>query len=161
MSGLFNKVLYVVVTAEKLTVRNAGNGKQVYEAPEAAVESQPKLKLLGVGAEARRLASHPGVKLVNPFVHPRTLVGDFTLAELVLKGFVARVKSGGILNPMPKMVIHLPADPEGGYTQVELRVFRELGFSAGARKITLWQGRALSDAELLSGEFPAGGRILE
>lgn len=160
MFSFFNQVLYVFLAPEKLTVRNAQNGDQVSEVPDAAIETQPKEKLLGVGAEARRVASHSGIKLVNPFVHPRMLVSDFTLAEVVLKRFLARVYSGGRFKPAPVMVIHLPDDPEGGYTQVELRVFKELGFAAGARKVTLWQGRALSDAELLSGEFPAGGRIL-
>lgn len=63
--------------------------------------------------------------------------------------------------PSPRIVLHLPANPERGYTQMELRALRELALGCGASRATLWQGPALTDGELLSGQYPPTGQTLE
>lgn len=50
--------------------------------------------------------------------------------------------------------------PGGGYTQVKISALRELCFGAGARKAIIWHGRVLSGTELLSGQFPVEGEVL-
>ena len=56
--------------------------------------------------------------------------------------------------------MHPRGEPEGGYTQVEIRALRELGMAVGAALVTVWQGRSLTTEELLSGRFPLEGRVL-
>lgn len=51
-------------------------------------------------------------------------------------------------------------DPAGGFTQIELRAFHEMALGAGAIQVKLWQGRALNDQELISGQFPDSGKVL-
>lgn len=63
--------------------------------------------------------------------HPRTLMGDF---ESVYKSFTAAIKE---LCPLgwlfkPRVLVHLPTSFEGGYTNVELRAFKEAATMAGA-----------------------------
>lgn len=158
MLSSFMPTLYVQLSPERLTVRNVRTGVSISEIPELAITRDPKLRILGVGAEARLQAS--SVEIVNPFAHPRSLVSDFTAGEQVLKGFLRRVQSGSIFAVSPKVVMHPLGDPEGGFTQVEIRAFQEMAFGAGAAKVTVWQGRMLSDQELMSGQFPMDGRVL-
>ena len=59
----------------------------------------------------------------------------------------------------PDIVMHPLGDPEGGFTQIEIRALRETALGAGAKKVTMWHGRALTDQELMSGTFPSDGKI--
>src|SRR5687768_13131255 len=62
--------------------------------------------------------------------HPRTLMGDITKVE---EAFSAALKE--LLPPInlirPKGLVHLLPVYEGGYTNVELRAFKEAGETAG------------------------------
>ena len=60
----------------------------------------------------------------------------------------------------PRVVMHPLGDPAGGFTQVEIRAFHEMALGAGASDVRVWQGRALTDQELLSRTFPADGQVL-
>lgn len=84
-----------------------------------------------------------------PFSHPRMLVGDFTAAEACLKALVRQARGSGfslgtaiVMHPMEKL--------EGGLTQIESRVFRELALGAGASKVAVWVGAPLSDADVVA-----------
>jgi len=72
---------------------------------------------------------------------PRMLVGDFTAAQLQLKDAVKEVRRGFLA---PKILIHPMELIEGGVTQVEYRVFVELGLGAGASKAAVYSGPSLS-----------------
>ena len=156
----FKPVIYVQLSPERLTVRNAKTGKAISEVPEVAIASDPKLTIVSVGAEARSHKSTPSVKIVNPFAHPRTLVSDFTLGEQVLKAFLRRLQGDSIFAISPKVVLHPLGNPDGGFTQIEIRALAEMAHGSGASQVTVWQGRTLTDQELLSGKFPSGGQVL-
>src|SRR6185503_16609774 len=110
--------------------------------------------------EAHSHKSVPSIRVSNPFAHPRTVVGDFTLGERVLKAFLRRLQSGAFLALSPRIVLHPSGNPAGGYTQVEARALHEMASGAGASNVVVWQGRALSDQEILSGQFPPEGKVL-
>lgn len=156
-------VFYVQLSPSEISVLNVNAHARVCDVPEIALTPGCGALVQAVGRHARQAAAQPGVALANPFAHPRSLVSDFVLAELVIKHFVARVATTGLkrlVAPSPRMVIHPLGDPEGGYTQVEIRALRELGLAAGAAFATVWQGRQLTDEELLSGRFPSEGQVL-
>lgn len=153
--------LYVQVAPDLLTVRNPKSGAAISEAPEVAIQRDPKAKIIAVGSDARTArASTPSVELVNPFGHPRSLVSDFTVGEQLLKAFLRRIQGRSLLAVSPRVVLHPQGSPEGGFTQVEIRAFHEMALGAGASQVVIWQGRSLTDQELLSREFPSDGRIL-
>lgn len=162
MLSSFIPTIYVQLSPERLTLRNAKTGVTISEIPEIAIARGTKPRILGVGGEARlqRAASTVEVEIINPFAHPRSLVSDFISGEQVLKGLLRRLLSESIFAASPRVVLHPMGDPEGGFTQIEIRALQEMAAGAGASKVTVWQGRALSDAELLSGQFPADGKIL-
>lgn len=129
----------------------------ISEVPEVAIAYGKDTQIVGVGSEANFHRTNPTVKVVNPFAHPRTLVSDFTIAEQLLKILLRRMQSSSIFAVSPKIVLHPLGEPDGGYTQVELRAFREMALGAGASQAVIWTGRVLSDQELLSGQYPGSG----
>ncbi len=159
LTSLLAATLYVQIAPDRLSVRDPKSGKAYSEPPDIAVARGPKPRIVAIGLEARLRAAEPGVELVNPFAHARSLVSDFTLGEQLLKAAIGRVKGAGI-GLAPRIVMHPLGDPAGGYTQVEIRVLHEMALGAGASEVRLWQGRPLTDAELIAGSFPPDGRLL-
>ena len=154
---------YVQISPAEVSVLNVKSGVLVRDLPEVALSPGAKPAILAVGRTARQAAAHSGGVWANPFGHPRSLVSDFVLAEAVLKHLIIQAAPAGwkrLVSPSPRMVIHPLGEPEGGYTQVEVRALRELATAAGAASVTVWQGHSLTTEALLSGRFPTEGRVL-
>ena len=157
LSSFFSKCLYVQISPDRLTVRDPDTGEQFSEIPEVGIVRHPKVRIAGIGVDARSAVTGLHGEVVNPFAHPRSLVSDFTVAEQLLKAAVKKVSGKGIFSVAPRIVMHPLGDPEGGFTQIERRAIREMGLGAGASKVVVWVGRNLTDSELLSGKYPAEG----
>jgi len=149
-------LLYVRISPDCLAITNVKSGESLSEVPELAITRNPE-RVLAAGSAARSAAAQSGAVLVNPFAHPRSLVSDFTSAEQLLKLFVRRLYGKAWFSPSPRVVIHPLGEPEGGFTQVERRAFRELALGMGAAEVVVWTGRELTNPELKEGAFPAGG----
>jgi rod shape-determining protein MreB len=162
LRSLFNRILYIQLSPQRLVVRDPRSGQTFDEAPEIAIAraAKGKARIVGIGAQARQHAAEPDVVIVNPFAHPRSLVSDFIVAEQLLKQVVRRMAAGMLFAASPDIVIHPQGDPEGGFTQVELRALKELGMAAGGHAVRIWRGPALSDEDLLARRFPASGQLL-
>lgn len=148
-----SSVIYCQLSPEKITIRNVKTGETISEIPEVAISTSPK-KILAVGTDARQAAAKQPADVVNPFAHPRSMVSDFTVAEQLLKHYLRRSRGNSFLSFAPIVVIHPLGKPAGGFTQVENRAFREMALGAGACEVTVWNGRNLTDQEILSRRFP-------
>jgi len=98
--------------------------------------------------EIRRIGKDPlsvVVPSARPFTTRRLLVGTFSVAERTLREAL-RSRLRLILRPV--MVIHPMLMIEDGLSEVEERLFHELGRSAGARRVVLHTGEILSDAQV-------------
>ena len=162
LDQFFKQYIYVQLSPERVAVRDPKTHESVAEVPEVAIQhpSTGKATILAVGSAARGAAGTPHTEVLNPFAHPRSLVSDFTVAEQVLKAFFRRVRGRSLLQPSPMVIVHPLGEHKGGLTQVELRAFRELALGAGASEVHIWQGPQLTDEQVLSGEYPATGRML-
>jgi len=157
-------LLYIQISPERVVVRNLRTNTTLSEVAEIALAQQNgKPRMLAVGAHASMAAAgEPGARLVRPFAHPRSMVSDFLSAELLLKAMVKQSVGKGFLAVSPAAVMHPMGSPEGGFTTVELRAFRELVLGAGAFRVQVWTGRPLTDDELRSRSFPtSGGQLAE
>jgi rod shape-determining protein MreB len=153
-------IVYVKLHPDMLTVREVKSGRTVTEPPVVAISREERKRVLGVGEAARIASATQPADLVNPFKHPRSLLSDFTVAEVVIKSFVKKLFEDRLFAPAPIVVLHPQVDPEGGFTQIEIRALRELAFGAGASKEVVWHGRDLTDNELLNLKFESGGQVL-
>ena len=160
LTSFLSSTLYVQIAPDRLAVRDPKSGKAFSEPPEVAIAHSPKVKIVGIGSEARQRSTEPSVEVVNPFAHPRSLVSDFTVGEQLLKAVLARVNGSSVLAVAPRVVLHPLGNPAGGFTQVEIRAFHEMALGAGASEVRVWQGRELTDQELISGTFPSDGKVL-
>ncbi len=154
-------IVYARLEPDLLTLREPASGRSISEPPVAAITRESKRRLVAVGEAARVAAVTQAVDLINPFKHPRTLLSDFTLAEQVFKGFVRKLFEGRLFAAAPVIVLHPRVNPEGGFTQIEVRALKELAIGAGASKAIVWHGRDLADQELKSLKLDAGGEVLE
>jgi len=84
----------------------------------------------------------------EPFTSSRCLIGNFNIAESLIKTAFTDVLDQKLFAPSPIGLIHGVDKSEGGYSEVEERVLRELGYGSGCRKVYIWHGRELSNQEV-------------
>lgn len=155
-------VIYIQISPDNFSVKNVRSGETISGVAELALSALPEQKILGLGTVARdAAAAHAGAVIVRPFAHPRSPGSDFTPVLQIIKAFVARLKTASALAMSPVIIIHPLGKPDGGFTEIESRAFRELGFAVGVRKVILWYGGVLTDQEMLSGQYPSHGRAIE
>jgi rod shape-determining protein MreB and related proteins len=142
----FDNILYIQLWAEKLKVVDVNSGVEFCQPPYIALEKNNKGKFIvkAVGTDAKNLVSTATIEVTNPFSHPRLLVADFQKAEKILMHAVRKVCAKKLFSPSPRVVIHPMEKLEGGLTDIELRVFRELCIGAGAREVVVYIGPSLS-----------------
>lgn len=85
----------------------------------------------------------------EPFSTNRLLIGQFMAADRALRKGFKDIFSGKWFSPSPAVVIHPLEKIEGGLSQVEERVLKELAAGAGARKVVVWVGHELTDKEAI------------
>lgn len=152
MLKFLSTFLYIQLSPERICVRNLKTGTTIVERPEIAISQMPRRVIIAIGDNAREAALSTGALLVNPFAHPRSIVSDFTVAEQVVKHFVRRSMDNSLFSCAPRIVMHPIGEPEGGFTQVEMRALRDLAEAAGASKVGLWTGKEANDDELLTSQ---------
>src|SRR5688572_1360193 len=99
-------VFYVRISPETVSFTNVKTGEVLQEPAHLAAD---------------------GGAVVRPFAHRRALVSDFAAGERLLKTLLTRVAGKSLLRPSPRLVLHPLGNPEGGFTQIELRALHEMG----------------------------------
>lgn len=160
MFEFMRNTVYARISPEFVSVLQVESGREYGDVPLLAVEERGgKRAIVAAGRATQNSAST--VTLVNAFLHPRTPIADFTMAEQTLRYFLKQVLSGRLFVPSPVVVLHPLGDFEGGLTQIEIRALAELGMGVGARRVYVWQGPELSREELSRLQFTrTGGRLL-
>ena len=93
-------------------------------------------------------------KKCNALNHPRTLMGDFMEIEKCFRSIAKELAPRRFLLQDPTAIVHLLETVEGGYTNVEIRAFREAAFGAGAREIFVPNSQyKLSASQVLNRDF--------
>lgn len=95
------------------------------------------------------------------FSHPRSLMGDFDEAVKSLRKVLEQLGLCRWYMARPVALVHLLPQVEGGYTNVELRAFREAALAAGAGETYLLVDHPpLTAHQLLDVKQVLGDRLL-
>ena len=116
---MLKAVLYVQIRPDRFIVRNTADGRSVERTSASA------------------------------FSHPRSLIGNFTIAQALLKTMVSEVIKGTFAFKTD-ILVHPLERVDGGLTQIEERALYELAKGSGASRAKVWVGSALSDAEVIA-----------
>lgn len=93
-------------------------------------------------------------KMCSALSHPRTLMGEFYEIEACLKELVKQVVPKSLFALAPVAVVQLLEVSEGGYTNVEIRAFREAVLGAGARRVYFPESKLpLSSSDIKNKNF--------
>jgi rod shape-determining protein MreB and related proteins len=146
LAKLMSATVYVQLSEHRIRARHIESGAVFDQQPFIAVKraGAGKRVIHAVGDAAYGLRNDPEYEVSNPFSHPRMLVADFGYAEKVLTYALRKVLGARLLTPSAVVVIHPLEKLDGGLTDIECRVFRELALGAGAREVHIHVGQALS-----------------
>ncbi len=141
--GLFSFDLLVEIRENRLKISSFLNNREYDEKPLIAIETiEGKIVVKGVGSECTKI-SGPNTKVINPFSHTRSMIFSFTYAEKIIHHAVNELH-GLMFHPAPRMIMHQLEKNEGGLTEIEERVLRELALGAGAREVLVFQGSQIN-----------------
>lgn len=133
-----NRDLLVELSTKQLSVHIFGTGEKVELSPYIAIETKgTKKTVLAVGNKAKSLAG-TNITVLNPFDHKRSFVGNFAYAEKLLQHAVREVLSKSRFAISPRIVMHQLEKVEGGLTDIEERVLKELAMGSGAREVLVY-----------------------
>ena len=143
-------------TANTLIIHN---GKVAVDEPSIVAIDVHSNKVVAIGLEAQRMQGreNPNIKTIRPLKDG--VISDFTAAELMLRGFIRKVKtSGGIFSPSLKMVICIPS----GSTNVEIKAVRDSAEHAGGREVyMIYEPMAAALGAGLDVEAPEGSMVID
>ena len=142
LRSLFSKLtsdLLVEITQEELRVYSFSTDTKYIDEPLIAVEVVDEKETIKAIGKTSKNCIGPGIKIVNPFKHSRSMISSFTYAEKILQYAFKSVLSSA-LAASPRVVMHQLEKIEGGLTEVEERLLRELAMAAGAREVVIYQG---------------------
>ena len=140
LRSLFSNDLLVELSENKVSIKAFTSDMSFEEEPYIAIENTKKGEVIkAIGKNAKYLSA-PNIRVLNPFKHSRSFVADFLCAEKVLQHGVYTRHNNPIIRPSPRVIIHQLDKTEGGLTDIEERVLRELAISAGAREVVIYLG---------------------
>lgn len=128
--------LLIELSSKQLSVQVFGTSERVDLSPYIAIEDTQN-NVLAVGAKAKYL-SGSNITVLNPFDHKRSFVGDFACAEKVLQYAVREVLGNNKFVLSLRIVMHQLEKVDGGLTDIEERVLKELAMGAGAREVLVY-----------------------
>lgn len=149
LNSFTNSTAYIQVWEDRVRVVNIKTGVTFDEFPWIALEKNVKgIEIIkAVGNTASAFKNVPDIRVENPFSHPRLLVANFPLAEKVLAHAVRQIFSDQIFPASPRIVFQPMEKLDGGMTDIENRVYRELCLGAGAREVVIYIGKAITNHE--------------
>ena len=156
--GFFSKDMAIDLGTSNIVVYFKGEGVVLNEPSVVAIiEDQGRTHVLAVGNDAKQMLGRtPGkIQAIRPMKDG--VIGDFEVAEQMIKHFINKVHKGRTLSN-PQIVICVPS----GATNVERRAIRESADAAGARKVYLIEEpvAAAIGAGLPVGE-PTGSMVVD
>lgn len=144
-----SSTLYVQIWESRIRVSLLGSEQVFDEKPHVAIRTVGGKQIVdAVGNNAVVAGVEDGVEVVNPFSHPRQLLSDFQVGTKLLQYAIQTVLGGKLFSPSPLIIMHPMEKDEGGYSEIEVRAFRELALSAGGREVIFYHGPELSLEEI-------------
>ena len=130
---------------DRFELRDLHSGEVISEPPLVVLGDQAgKVVFVAAGHEVLSMALEEGMRRVSVTDHPRVLIGDFALAEKYLQWLLRKAAGNRLFPAAPRLVMQQRDCLEGGLTEVELRVLREMALGASAREVLVVEGLQLS-----------------
>lgn len=81
---------------------------------------------------------------LEAFSTSRLLIGNFSLAEQLLRNGIKEVLPKKLIKRSAAVLIHPIEMVDGGLCEVEVKILHEIAIAAGAHRVKLWEGEELT-----------------
>ena len=125
----FTTKLYIEISDKYIKVINLKTGITYEDQPLIAIDYNEKGEetILAIGKEA---SLHPNA--INPFSHPRVIMDNYKMAELILRYVFKKAAQKNIFSPIA--IIKIMRKFDTPLCDIEKRVLCDLSANAGARE---------------------------
>ncbi|MCL5074237.1 MAG: rod shape-determining protein [Chloroflexi bacterium] len=132
MFGLFSRDIGIDLGTANTLVTVKGKGIIIDEPSVVAINKKTK-KILAIGAEAKRMVGRTPANIVAIRPLKDGVIGDFDVAEQMLRYFIQKANHQFGYSGRPRVVIGIPS----GVTEVEKMAVHDAARNAGAREAHL------------------------
>jgi rod shape-determining protein MreB len=137
--SLFSNDLLFELSEKKVSIKAFSSDMLFEEEPYIAIENTKKGEIIkAIGKDAKSLSA-PNIRVVNTLKHSRYFLADFICAEKILQHGIYTMHNTKI-RPSPRVIVHQLEKTDGGLTDIEEKVLRELAVGAGAREVVIYLG---------------------
>lgn len=137
--------LLIELSPELITIKSFTHHAVCEYVPWVAIRTtKGKQEIVGIGSKAQSMLESNGLKVLNPFSHPRVIISNFIYAEKILQYAIHESYASRFVQPSPRIIMHPLRELEGGLTQVEHRILIELAIGAGAREGFVYVGERIN-----------------
>lgn len=137
--SLFSKDLLIELSQNKISISVFSSDLKYEDEPFIAIEKTKKGEIVKAIGKMAKQETSSNIEVTNPFQHTRSFVADFLLAEKIIQHGVFAVHKCKV-RPAPRVIMHQLEKTEGGLTNIESRVLRELAVGAGAKEVVIYLG---------------------
>ena len=138
----FFHTIYIQIWKERVSISWDGSSEIFDERPYIAI-GKDNLVVKAIGNEAYFMLGSTEFEVSNPFSHSRLFINDFNKAEMVLRYGIEQLFKTKTIIFSPIIIIHPREKLDGGITNIECRLFKELSLSIGAREAYVHAGEVL------------------
>jgi len=140
--------LYMRFQPSRLTIKIPGRGLVFDEDPTIAIDPDT-LRVVASGRDVHTLHDDRLV-ISNEFNDKRVVIGDVDAAEIVVRRAIKNAMRSRstwlVVHSRPRVIVHpLHRAP---ITEFERRGLEDMALRCGARRVLVWSGHELSDAEI-------------
>ena len=152
---LFGRTLYVQIWENRIRVVDLKTQRSFDEKPLLQIERKTgqAAKLLAFGNAATGDITTGNTStgtVINPFSHPRTLIGDPYLAEKLLTLIIRQLCGHRLLSPVAAIIIQPMEKMEGDLTATESKGLRDIALAAGIDNCLVYTGSTTLDPSIRS-----------
>ena len=125
---------YIQIWQKRLKVTNLKSGNVYEDIPLVAIQDN---KVMAIGQKA---SIYPDA--INPFDHPRMIVDDFEIAEILFRHAIEKVTKRTVLFS-PLGIIRVMDEFDTKLTEIEKKALIEISLEAGFRESIIYEGKEL------------------
>lgn len=134
LERIFSDIIVAKLEPELLSLKSESRKIEISDIPQVAINREMKVLAKGREAEAMRTqATLERVRVLNPFLHPRVIVSDQTIAALVLREFLCSLYERRSFLPRISMLWSLPKSRRMDIAEIESNALLNASLEAGVR----------------------------
>lgn len=135
LRGYFSHDLLIEINPDKILIQTVGTTDQFEYRALVALQTLDicRAKVIVCWGDNARTHAASDVEIIAPFDHPRNIIHHMPVAAKLIQAGIKHVHNNKVLRPSPRIIFNITNKLEGGLSQVEEELLKQLATATEAR----------------------------